>query len=152
MLTPIIALFLLLPPPASDHAAAPKAAAKPAAQAATKGANQDEIAAWVGTWEGESKCTVPKSSCHDEHALYEIRSTPPGLTIAGYKVVNGKNEYMGDLVCGAVKDNQVSCSVQIENKKFIDDWVFQRKGNTLDGTLYMDKERIVFRKIHLTKK
>jgi hypothetical protein len=26
----------------------------------------------VGSWEGESKCTVTNSPCHDEHVVYRI--------------------------------------------------------------------------------
>jgi len=32
----------------------------------------DGAAEILGTWEGESKCTVPSSPCHDEHVVYEI--------------------------------------------------------------------------------
>jgi len=59
---------------------------------------------------------------------------------------------MGDLECGPVKDNQMSCAVLRANKQRIDEWVFTVKGKTMDGTLYMDKERIVYRKVHVEKK
>ena len=26
----------------------------------------------LGSWEGDSKCTMPDSPCHDEHVLYQI--------------------------------------------------------------------------------
>jgi hypothetical protein len=109
-------------------------------------------AAWLGTWEGESTCTVPDSPCRNEHVVYEIKSAPAGMTIDGYKIVNGKKDFMGTLACGAVKGSQVSCSAQIPNKKRIDDWVFELKKNTIDGTLYVDTERTVYRRIHIVRK
>jgi hypothetical protein len=111
-----------------------------------------EAAAWFGTWEGESKCTIPNSPCHDEHVIYEIKGAEAAMNMDGYKVVNGEKQFMGTLACGAVKGEQVSCSAAIPNKKRIDEWVFQRKEKTLDGTLYLDKERTVFRRIHVEKK
>src|SRR5579864_6661220 len=56
----------------------------------------------VGSWEGESKCTVPDSPCHDEHALYRItadKKNPAQLNIDGYKVVDGSPQFMGVLSC-----------------------------------------------------
>ena len=32
----------------------------------------DGAAEILGTWEGESKCTIPDSPCHDEYVIYEI--------------------------------------------------------------------------------
>lgn len=108
-------------------------------------------ASLVGTWEGESKCTVPNSPCHDEHVVYEIK--PKGdageTTIGAYKIVNGEKLFMGDIDCAPQKGQTVSCRYNGNSKP--NEWVFVQSGNTLDGTLYVDKERTVYRKIHVEK-
>src|SRR5215470_18608771 len=56
----------------------------------------------LGEWEGESKCTVPDSPCHDEHVIYQItraKDANDRLSIAAYKVVNGERQFMGALGC-----------------------------------------------------
>jgi hypothetical protein len=106
---------------------------------------------FVGTWEGESKCTVPDSPCHDEHVIYEIK--PKGeagaTTIDAYKIVNGEKLFMGTIECSPAQGNTVSCHF---SGKRINDWVFIQEGTKMNGTLYMDKERTVYRKIHVEKK
>src|ERR1700745_285666 len=55
----------------------------------------------IGSWEGESKCTVPDSPCHDEHALYRItadKKNPAQLNIDGYKI--GEFHVSGDSMTG----------------------------------------------------
>jgi hypothetical protein len=110
-----------------------------------------DVSAVVGTWEGESKCMIPDSPCHDEHVIYEIKAGEK-LTIDGYKVVDGEKQFMGTLECGPLKANQLSCTIPNKNKRRIDDWEFVINQDVMDGTLYMDKERTVFRKIHVVKK
>jgi hypothetical protein len=48
----------------------------------------DGAAETLGTWEGESKCTVPSSPCHDEH-VNKDKSDPERLLIG----VNSTTEY-----------------------------------------------------------
>ena len=46
----------------------------------------------LGSWEGESKCTVPNSPCHDEQVLYQIaqdKRDPWQLSVDGYKIIDG---------------------------------------------------------------
>ena len=117
------------------------------------GPKQEPFSGILGTWEGESKCTVPDSPCHDEHVVYEIKPMGDKATIAGYKIVKGEKLYMGDLVCAQPSpDGTFHCSIDRPSKNRTDDWVFQVKGRKMDGTLYMDPERTVFRKIHVEKK
>ena len=118
----------------------------------SSGTSSSDVSAVVGTWEGESKCTVPDSPCHDEHVVYEVKAQWQKLVIDGYKIVNGEKQFMGTIECGEIKDGKISCTIPRKNKTRIDDWVFEIKGGVMDGTLYMGKERTVYRKIHVTKK
>lgn len=68
----------------------------------------------AGRWEGSSICQVKGSPCHDEHAIYRFRRLgPQQYRIEGYKLVSGRELYMGPIdvtfdagrseVAGAVK-------------------------------------------------
>ena len=109
-------------------------------------------ASFIGTWEGESKCTVPDSPCHDEHVVYEIKSKGDAgeTTIDAFKIVKGEKQFMGTIDCAPRKDQTVSCRFNGNSRP--NEWVFIQNGTTVDGTLYLDKERTVFRKIHIIKK
>lgn len=104
----------------------------------------------IGTWEGQSLCTVPNSSCHDEHVVYHIKSADGGnLVIAGYKIVKGEEEFMGDLECQySAAAKKLSCSAHTRRE---DDWEFQVSGKHMSGTLVMGKEKTLFRKISVEK-
>ena len=61
----------------------------------TQSANE----AIVGDWHGTSLCMVKPSACHDEEALYHVKSAPdkPGkLFLQADRIVNGKPVTMGD--------------------------------------------------------
>jgi hypothetical protein len=113
-------------------------------------AEQKDDAAVVGTWEGESKCTVAGSPCHDEHVIYEIAREGSGLKIDAYKVVNGEKLFMGALGCkyNAEKKN-LSCSGG--NPKGKSDWEFFVSGETMQGTLVIGKERTLYRKVNVKR-
>src|SRR5882672_10386152 len=56
----------------------------------------------LGSWEGDSKCTVPDSPCHDEHLLYQIaqdKKDPFQLNLDAYKIVEGAPDFVGTLTC-----------------------------------------------------
>src|SRR2546429_5200722 len=56
----------------------------PVAFAAAQSSSSRNHSDILGAWEGESKCTVPDSPCHDEHVIYEIaadKTVPSGLKI-----------------------------------------------------------------------
>lgn len=107
----------------------------------------------VGTWEGESKCTVPGSACHDEHVVYQIsadKHSAGKLVIDGYKVVDGEQEFMGRLECVNQHDHAtLSCSAHTPKK---DDWEFKISGETMSGTLTVGDEKTLYRRIHVRKK
>ncbi len=105
----------------------------------------------LGTWEGESLCTVPNSPCHNEHVVYEIKADPKAqgnITIDAFKIVKGEKLFMGALSClWKVAGSTLSCHYRED-----DDWSFKITGNEMKGTLHINRERQLYRKISVTKK
>ena len=56
------------------------------------------LAAIAGTWRGDSVCTVEPSACRHESVVYHISVGKP-ITMAAYKIVDGKKAWMGSLTC-----------------------------------------------------
>lgn len=77
----------------------------------------------IGTWEGESKCTVPDSPCHDEHVVFRLADKNDStVKLDAYKIVQGSPELMGTLVCRYHADqSNLSCT---GNTRQPDDWQF----------------------------
>jgi hypothetical protein len=106
---------------------------------------------FLGAWEGESKCTVPDSPCHDEHVVYDAKAKGEGASIDMYKIVQGERQFMGTVDCKRLEQRSISCTIPESKRK--NDWVFTLiDEKTLDGTLYMDESRKVYRKIHVARK
>lgn len=109
----------------------------------------------LGTWEGESKCTVPDSPCRDEHVVYEIavendKSVSAPLKMDGYKIVNGERVFMGALHCDYdLARKNLSCTSRGKN---FDDWQYTLSGAALQGTLTTDAGKTLYRKITVKKK
>ncbi len=110
-----------------------------------------QLAAIVGSWEGESKCTVPDSPCHDEHVLYQIsvdKKDPEHLNLDAYKVIDGSPDFMGTLSClYRPKQGALSCSA---NTSQHDDWEFHLFGDSLSGRLTIEGGKL-YRRITLHK-
>jgi hypothetical protein len=111
----------------------------------------DGVAEILGTWEGESKCTIPSSSCHDEHVVYEIaleEAATSSLKMDGYKIVKGERQFMGTLRCdyNPSKKN-LSCTF----RKDYDDWNYTLSGDTLQGTLRIDGGKTLYRRINVKR-
>jgi hypothetical protein len=107
----------------------------------------------IGTWEGESRCTVTNSPCHDEHVIYEIaRHEKTGAEkMDAYKVVDGQKQFMGTLQCRYNADKKnLSCGGGNPRKK--DDWEYFVSGDTMQGTLVIGDERTLYRKISVKRK
>lgn len=104
-----------------------------------------DAAAVLGTWEGESKCTVPDSPCHDEHVIYEItqEKTPGRMKMDAYKVVRGEKDFMGTLFC-TWQAPRLSCSYPGPRENH---WEFVVNGAELTGTLVVGKEKTLFRRV-----
>jgi hypothetical protein len=111
-----------------------------------------DTAAVIGTWEGESKCTVPGSPCHDEQALYHFApdmDDPMMLSLDAYKIVDGAPQLMGTIPChyhAAI--TTVICSGHTAKQ---DEWVFRISGKIMTGRLTIGTEKTIYRVIKLRK-
>jgi hypothetical protein len=106
---------------------------------------------FIGTWEGESKCTLPDSPCRDEHLVYRIAAgkKPGQLTIDADKIVNGSPQFMGTIVCEIhAAQATLSCTGDSPKK---DDWQFHVAGDTMTGTLTVGAEKQLYRRIAVRK-
>ena len=103
----------------------------------------------LGSWEGDSKCMVPDSPCHDEHVLYQIaedKKDPFQLNLDGYKIVEGAPEFIGTLSCHfESKTGALSCTSSTKDK---DDWEFHVMGDAMSGRL-MIEGKTLYRRITL---
>jgi hypothetical protein len=106
----------------------------------------------IGSWEGDSKCTVPDSPCHDEHVLLQItadKTDPWQLKLDAYKIVDGSPDFMGTLTCkfhGSV--SAMSCTGNTSQQ---DDWEFRIAGDTMTGRLTIGGGKTLYRRITLHK-
>jgi len=102
----------------------------------------------LGSWEGESKCMIPNSPCHDEHVLYQItedKKDPFQLNLDGYKIVDGAPDFMGTLTCHfQSKAGLLSCTFKGKDN---DDWEFNVVGDSMTGRLLMDHGKTLYRRI-----
>lgn len=109
------------------------------------------VKAVLGSWEGDSKCTVPDSPCHDEHVLYQIatdKKDPFQLNVDAYKIVEGAPDFMGTLACHyQSKTGALSCTSSSREK---DDWEFHVMGDTMTGRLVIDGKTL-YRRVNLRR-
>lgn len=111
----------------------------------------DDVKTVLGTWEGESKCTVPDSPCRDEHVIYEFkRKGDTKLAVDAYKVVSGEKQFIGTITCQLPQNHELSCTYA--DGKRLNEWIYTFDDKRMTGTLYMDKERTVYRRISVAKK
>ena len=106
----------------------------------------------LGSWEGESKCTIPDSPCHDEHVLYQItedKKDPFQLNLDAYKMVEGSPEFMGTLNCRY--DSRAGILTCTSSTREKDDWRFQVTGDAMTGRLIIDEGKTLYRRITLRK-
>lgn len=106
----------------------------------------------TGSWEGESKCAVPDSPCHDEHVVYRItadKKNPAQRSIDADKIVDGSPQFMGSMVCQYHADQAtLSCTGNTPKR---DDWEFRVSGDTMTGTLTLGPEKQLYRRIAVRK-
>jgi hypothetical protein len=104
----------------------------------------------LGSWEGDSKCAVADSPCHDEHVLYQITEDKHNffqLNLDAYKVVEGNPEFIGTLACSfEPKAGVLSCTSSTREK---DDWEFHVVGKAMSGRLMIDDGKTLYRRILL---
>jgi hypothetical protein len=102
----------------------------------------------IGTWEGESKCTVPDSPCRDEHVVYTIKpdQNGGGFAMQADKVVNGERLNMGTLACRYdPPGKRLTCVIEGAKPA---DWEFVISGDAMTGTLTLRNERQLYRRVH----
>jgi hypothetical protein len=115
------------------------------------GQSAKQLATVLGSWEGESKCMVADSPCHDEQVLYQVstdRKDPERLNLDAYKMVDGAPDFMGTLECQYhAKQGALSCTGNTSRQ---DDWEFHVFGESMSGTLKIEGGKL-YRRIALHK-
>jgi hypothetical protein len=101
-----------------------------------------------GEWRGRSLCvTTQRPACTDETVVYRIKRHAPGteaFDIAAFKIVEGEEQFMGDLACNFEATRQ-----QLICPQGAGAWRFRWDGRELLGVLF-DPEG-PFRVIHVDK-
>ena len=112
-------------------------------------ADAPDASAVIGNWEGESKCTVSDSPCHDEHVVYEIKAdAQPAskLSLDAYKIVSGEKQFMGTLDCQySAAEHTLRCI----GRRPDDVWTFTVTDQSMSGTLTIGSEKKLYRKIRV---
>lgn len=99
----------------------------------------------LGTWEGESICTVRPSACYDERVIYRItQDEQKKISLSADKIVNGERQNMGALEC-TYDGKTLSCPFA----KGV--WAFDVSGSKMSGTLKLT-DGMLFRKVDVKKK
>jgi hypothetical protein len=114
--------------------------------AQNKAAN--DSSAVIGDWHGTSFCLVKPSACHDEEALYHVRSAPGNggkLVMQADKIVDGKPEAMGNADCSFdPAERLLHCDL---GRSYVE---LTLAGDRLEGAMFRaDKTR--WREIKLTR-
>jgi hypothetical protein len=98
----------------------------------------------AGTWRGTSICTPGHPACHDEVVVYRIRAAGERFEISASKIVQGQEEFMGDITCDyAAATHALSCPMSYGT------WNFSIDGQTMTGTLVSRGE--LYRRISVTR-
>ena len=101
-----------------------------------------------GEWRGRSLCvTTKRPACTDETVVYRIKRHAPGteaFDIAAFKIVDGEEQFMGDLACNFEATRQ-----QLLCPMGAGEWRFRWDGRQLVGVLH-DPDG-PFRVIHVDK-
>ena len=99
----------------------------------------------VGTWRGTSLCTPGHPACHDETVVYRVRAVGERFEIAASKIVNGEEEFMGNITCDyAPATHVLNCPASYGV------WNFTiRGGRTMAGTLVVRNE--LFRNVSVAR-
>lgn len=108
----------------------------------SKAQNSSQDNSIVGIWKGTSICQIKNSPCHDEIVVYYISKVQgvDTFNIAANKIVNGKEEEMGNIGCKLDRNNSRLLSTAYNSL-----WTFNFKSDSLNGTLYFrgDLYRII---------
>jgi hypothetical protein len=105
-----------------------------------------EKPSFAGVWKGTSLCQIKDSPCHDEGAVYTVKTgaTPDSFEFSGNKVVEGKSIFMGLLECKPGSESDSLTCRQNESE-----WTWKLQGDSMNGTLMYRGQ--LYRKIRLTR-
>ncbi len=107
--------------------------------------------AFVGKWEGESKCVdfVAAPNCHDEHVIYTVKKSAKGkldLIVDADKVVEGKPQNMGTL------DFFVNPKLKTITNEFAKGtWELVLTGDAMNGTLTLKPSGKIVRRVKVDR-
>ena len=103
-----------------------------------------------GEWRGDSTCTIKDSPCHDEIVVYRIKPAAQSnnFTLDASKIVKGKREFMGTLVCFYEASNHALSCKATEHPNGI--WSFQISGKHMQGFLVLEDKRL-YRRISVAR-
>jgi hypothetical protein len=108
----------------------------------------------TGDWIGESICAGNNPSCHDEKVVYHISVDPSEsnkVKIAADKIVDGKNEWMGDINLKYDPAKQ-TLTGELQNSRYRGVWEFSVQGNIIEGTLSVFlPEKTIGRRVKVQK-
>jgi Protein of unknown function (DUF3224) len=107
----------------------------------------------TGDWTGESICVGEVGACKDEQVVYHVSVDPTDATkvkIGADKIVNGKPDFMGDIVLKYDGRNN-TLTGNLDGPRGRGLWEFTIKGNMMWGTLSQLPEKRIVRQIRLTK-
>ena len=100
-----------------------------------------------GVWKGTSTCQVKNSPCHDENNVYYIsKGKGKKYESKGYKIVDGKEDFMGTIVFMYDEKQDVYIS---DDKDSGSKWEFKVSNNTMRGTFV--SKGILYRVVELKK-
>jgi hypothetical protein len=115
---------------------------------------ESQTVSLAGDWIGESICFGDNPSCHDEKVVYHISVDPSDSTkvkIAADKIVDGKPEFMGDILLKYDAAKQ-TLTGDLQSPRYRGVWEFTIKGNTIEGSLVILPDKKVGRRIRVTRK
>lgn len=108
----------------------------------------------AGDWSGQSICGGGNPSCHDEYVVYHIFIDALDATkvkIAADKIVDGKLEWMGDILLKYDAAKQ-TLTGDLQNARIKGVWEFAVKGDIIEGTLSIfNPDKTVGRRIRVQK-
>jgi hypothetical protein len=99
------------------------------APAPTTGSAADNV---TGTWHGSSRCLVTPSACHNEEVVYHFAPIAGGWSVNANKIVDGKEEPMGELTCTSTGPDAIRCPVEGKGA-----FAFQIAGDHMNGELVL---------------
>ena len=107
----------------------------------------------AGVWAGTSLCQIKPSPCHDEQVVYRIANTGPRrYWIEAYKIVAGKEDYMGPLDMHLDASGSQLTGSNRDRSGIDHPWIFTIRGAHMSGRALTRPGGAVFRLIEVSKR